>query len=53
VGLLDGKRLNLAKVTPGDSVYLELESFDSHQLESERLLPHHPSTTHYITVVSG
>ena len=28
-----------AKVRPGDSVYLELESFDSHpQLESERLL---------------
>ncbi len=44
-----------AKVKPGDSVYLELESFDSHpQLESERLL-NTPSLDDalYYNVVSG
>ena len=44
-----------AKVTPGDSVYLELEPFDSHsQLESERLL-NAPSLDEvlYYNVVSG
>jgi hypothetical protein len=54
--LLDGKTpASYAKVKPGDSVYLELESFDSHpQLESERLLSI-PSLEEalYYNVISG